>query len=112
MSEITIVTAFFDIGRKNFSAVPRTNEKYFNDFMFWARLNNRLIIYTDAASADKIFEIRKSFQREKQTHIIVIDDIYRIAPEIYENMKRVTREDLFIDFRFLPYATSNIPQYS
>ena len=30
MEEITFVTAFFDIGRENYSAVPRSNQKYYD----------------------------------------------------------------------------------
>jgi protein YibB len=112
MKEITIVTAFFDIGRENFSAVPRTNDKYLSDFKFWAGIKNNLIIYTNSNYAEKVLEIRKSYNLESKTIIIIIDNIYDIEPEIYERVKDVSNQKLFIDFRLLPYATSNIPQYS
>lgn len=33
--EIKIVTAFFDIGRGNYSNLSRNNDKYFEYFKFW-----------------------------------------------------------------------------
>ena len=76
MSEITLVTAFFDIGREGFVSIPRSNEKYFNYFRFWSRIKNNLIVYTDSESRDKVLQIRKEFNLEDKTKVIVIDDIY------------------------------------
>ena len=40
MSDITIVTAYFDIGRGNWNNSERGNNKYINYFKFWARIKN------------------------------------------------------------------------
>lgn len=56
MGEITLVTDFFDIGRgqdKN-EELRRTASKYFDEFKRWARIQNRLIVYTDSKSAETI----------------------------------------------------------
>ena len=111
--EINIVTAFFDIGRKDFSAIPRTNEKYFNNFKFWARIKNKLIVFTDTEMhKEKIYNIRKSFGLEEYTEIIIIEDLYSVELELYNNIKNVSKNEWFKDFRLLPNATSNIPEYS
>ena len=41
-NEISIVTWFFDIGRKDWKGFERDNNTYANYFKFWARLNNCL----------------------------------------------------------------------
>ena len=112
MNEITLVTAFFDIGRKDFQAIPRDNSKYFNHFKFWARMKNDLIVYTSPEFKDDIFEIRKNFNLESKTHIVVIDNIFNIEPSIFDKMSTISSNEYFKDFRFLPNATSNIAKYS
>lgn len=112
MSKVTLVTAFFDIGRKDFKAIPRTNQKYLNDFKFWARIKNRLIVFTDSAYASEILKIRSEFGLQDDTEIIIIDDITAIEPEIFERMKEIRNNGWFTRFRILPNATSNIPIYS
>ena len=112
MNKVTLVTAFFDIGRKDFKAIPRTNQKYLNDFRFWARMKNRLIVFTDKAYAPEVLKIRTEYGLKKLTEIIVIDDITTIEPEIYERMQKIRNNGWFTRFRILPNATSNIPIYS
>ena len=113
MSEsITLVTAFFNIGRENFKAIPRSDDKYFKYFDFWARLRNNLVVYTQPNCADIIMEIRRNYGLETKTTIIQIDNIYDIEPEIYRNMKNISNDRWFTDFRVLPNATSNIAEYS
>lgn len=112
MDKVTIVTAFFDIGRKDFKAIPRTNQKYLNDFKFWARMRNKLIVFTDRAYAPEVLNIRAEYGLEKLTEIIIIDDITTIEPEIFKRMKEIRANGWFTRFRILPNATSNIPIYS
>ena len=45
MTEITLVTAFFDIGRSSFPIYARSNDRFFDYFYFWARIQNDLIVY-------------------------------------------------------------------
>lgn len=112
MDKVTLVTAFFDIGRNEFKAIPRTNEKYLNDFKFWARIRNDLIVFADKAYADAAMKIRADFGLADRTHIVVIDDIQAIEPQILERMNSISKNGWFTRFRILPNATSNIPIYS
>lgn len=72
---ITIVTAFFDIGRGNWSSenghpnyLERSTDKYFKYFSNLALLENELVVFTSTNFVSKIREIRGS----KPTTIIEI----------------------------------------
>lgn len=112
MNEITLVTAFFDIGRKDFKAIPRSNDTYIEYFKFWARIQNTLIVYTEERYKEQIFHIRNEFGLADRTIIITINDLYAIEPKIYKNMKLISESEWFISFRLMPRATSNNPEYS
>ena len=60
--EITLVTAFFNIGRENFKAIPRSDSIYFKNFEAWARMRNKLIVYTQPQMSSIIMDIRKNFR--------------------------------------------------
>lgn len=107
-----IVTAYFDIGRKDFVAIPRTNNQYIDYFKFWARIRNEMIIYTQPEFADTIFSIRKEYGLEKKTKIISVENIYDIDRDLYERMKIASSNDYFLGSRILPNATSNNAEYS
>lgn len=109
---ITLVTAFFNIGRENFKAIPRTDDTYLKNFKFWARIQNRLVVYTDKYMAEKVKEIRNEYGVLNKTEIIVIDDIGLIEPEILNRMLEVEKDYWFNRIRILPNATSNIARYS
>ncbi len=62
---ITIITAFFDIGRGDWSVenghpnyLQRSNEKYFKYFSNLAQLENEMIVFTSQDYVSKIKEIR------------------------------------------------------
>lgn len=110
--KITLVTAFFNIGRENFKAIPRSDDKYFKYFEFWARLRNDLIVYTQPNCVDIILNIRQKFGLKDNTKIIPIGNIYDIEPDIYNRMAEISSNSWFKDLRILPNATSNIAEYS
>lgn len=110
--EITLVTAFFNIGRENFKAIPRPDNKYFLEFEKWARMKNKLIVYTQPQMEQLVYDIRDKFGLKDQTTVITIENIYDIEKEIYKRMQEVSSSEWFIDYRVLPNATSNIPEYS
>ena len=69
---ISIVTAFFDIGRGDIpkdKGYPIYTHTYFEYFSNLAKLENEMIIFTSEEYKDKILKIRK----EKPTKIIIID---------------------------------------
>ena len=92
MSEITIITAYFDI--------ERDNNKYINYFKFWARIQNNLIIYTSKEFTNTIYSIRKNFGLENKTHVVAIDDVFSCDKEIYQRMKKVMSNDILLKFHF------------
>lgn len=111
MNELTIVTAFFDINRANFSRYPRTVEEYLNYFKFWARIKNKLIVYTYHDMAIEVKKIREDFGLLDKTVIIEIDDIKKIEPDIYERMKSISNNKSFNDIRVINNAVSNGYKY-
>ena len=89
---ITLVSAFFDIGREKYNFLPRSKEKYVNDFKRWARIQNDLIFYCDnKVIGDTVMEIRKSFGREKNTTVIV-NDIFEVDPILLKQMEEVEKK--------------------
>lgn len=110
--EITIVTAFFDIGRKNFKAIPRSNEKYVEYFKFWARIKNNLVVYTDSVMAKAVKKVRKDYGLLDKTKVVVIDDISNIEPELLKRMIKMDNNSTFLSFRYTDEATENNGLYN
>ena len=100
MGEITLVTDFFDIGRgqdKN-KHLAKTAEKYLNAFKHWARIQNKLIVYTDSKSAKKVMEIRESFGRGEQTVIVEIDNLFELEGDLFQRMEKAAKHPGFLAF--------------
>ena len=78
MSDITIVTAFYDIGRGDWTPdkglphyLQRTTDTYFDRFANMANLDNTLVVYTSEDLAEKVWAIRKN--KENKTVVITVD---------------------------------------
>ena len=71
MSEITLVTTYFNIDGESWTGFSRDNNKYIRYFEHWTRLKNKLIVYTTPDIADKVKEIRR-FGLEDRTTVIFI----------------------------------------
>ena len=76
MNEISIVTAFFDIGRGDWTPdkglphyLQRTNDTYFERFGHMAKLENEMVVYTSEEFVDTIRKLRGN----KPTQIMVVD---------------------------------------
>lgn len=74
MSNITIVTAFFDIGRGEISDdypsyLKRTTDTYFDYFAKLATLENEMVIFTSAKFKEKILSLRQG----KKTTVVEFD---------------------------------------
>lgn len=104
--EITLVTSFFDIGRKKYGDYARSNKKYLDDFKFWARMKNNLVVYTDKEMAKEVKKIRKEFDLEEKTKVIIIEDITKLEPKIFNRMQEVEKSDYFLSFRY----NENLPE--
>lgn len=83
MNDITIVTAFFDIGRGEWTNpvhgrpmphyIPRTTETYFSYFENLSKIKNDMVIYTSSDMADKIKSIRDRNAPDALTSVVAID---------------------------------------
>ena len=113
MGEITLVTDFFDIGRgqdKN-EELRRTASKYFDEFKRWARIQNRLIVYTDSKSAETIKAIRAEYGLADKTIIMATDNLFELEGKLLSRMEKASKNRDFLNFRYLQEASSNNPKY-
>jgi len=111
--EVTIVTAFFDIGRKNFEGeFARSNEKYVEQFKFWARIRNNLIVYTNSEMGKKVLDIRDEFGLKDKTKIVIIDDYTSLEPDILQRLRNVAKNQEFLKYRYMPNPADNNADYN
>lgn len=111
VNEITLVTAFFDIGRKDYKRYPRSNDDYLEYFSVWARMNNKVIVYTNSDMAKKVIEVRRKYGLESKTIIVEVNDETKIEKELYDKMHLISQNDEFLNFRFIHDALSNNAKY-
>lgn len=111
MSNIKIVTAFFDIGRKDFEKFPRSNQQYFDYFKFWARIQNELVVYCAPENVDVIIKIRQNYGLADKTTVIPIDDVFSIEPKMYQKMLEIENDVSFQDFRYRYHDPTNYADY-
>lgn len=97
-NKITIVTAFFPINREKWKGFERSNNKYMDNFKFWARIKNDMVIYTTEEFYEDIKNIRKEFNREN-TKIIKIEDFRKIDEELYKSMDKIAKNKISREFR-------------
>lgn len=110
---VTLVSAFFDIGRENFQSYPRSQRKYFRHFRRWARIKNKLIVFCqNKIIKRKILEIRSGYDLEKETKVFVIKDFFSIEKDKLNKMRRISNSSHFLDFRIKKNATENIAEYN
>lgn len=89
-SEVTIITAYFNIGNLNKGGMfgQYTPEKYIKWMSVFGRIDNPLIVFTDSTEVKQIFEnLRKPFPRERtQIYLIEREELwaFKLAPEIKE----------------------------
>lgn len=109
--EVTIVTAFFDIGRKDFSTYPRANDEYLEYFKVWGKMKNKIVVYTNSAMGEEVRKYRKQYGLLERTTIIEIENEFLIDSELLESMKQVSNDKYFLDYRFITNALSNNYKY-
>lgn len=105
MSDITIVTAFFDIGRGSLPKemygriLPhyqhRTVDQYFDFFRNLAKIKNDIVVYTSQDLADKVLSVREEFGLKDQTHIVICDSYlppnFGVVKDKVEEIMRSTK---------------------
>lgn len=104
--EPVIVTGFWDVGRGSNCLIPRTNDRYFQEFEQWARIRNKLIVFVDADKVNRVYEIRKSYGLEDRTQIIPIDNIFNVEREMYDKLVAVEKKGGDFGYKLIPNAMS------
>ena len=73
---ITLVTAFFPIGRGEWTGkAQRSDDKYFKYFQHWARIHNDLVVYTTPENAERIRQNTSLLRKNKYTKSISLNDL-------------------------------------
>jgi protein YibB len=91
--QITIVTAFFDIGRdedpedKSIKAEQwqkRSSRDYLEWFENFAQIKNKMIIYTSKEFKPKVTYLRNKYGNIKNTNVVVLEKYSDISKENFE----------------------------
>ena len=110
-NELTIVTSFFDIGRKDFKEFSRSNEQYLEYFKFWARIQNKIIVYTNKSMAEKVKKVRKEFGLLEKTKIVIIEDYLSLEYDLYKKMEKISQNPTFLLYRYNDNPADNNAKY-
>jgi protein YibB len=97
MNDITIVTAFFDIGRGDWTPdkglphyLQRTTQTYLERFGHMAKLENDMIVYTSKELADQV----KFLRQDRPTEILTID-FDESFKELRESITKVQKDSTY-----------------
>lgn len=111
MSDVTIVTAFFDIGRGDWTPdkglphyLHRTTDTYVERFGNLATLENEMVIYTSADLVDKVTELRG----DRPTKVCTVD-YHNSFTEAREKISAVQKSESY-QSRIAPHQKRN-PEY-
>lgn len=111
MNDITIVTAFFDIGRGDWTPdkglphyLHRTTDTYLQRFANLKQLENKIVVFTSEDLAPKIEEIRG----DKPTNVIVLD-FNKILPDLKKKISDI-QSSVEYQSKINPYQIKN-PEY-
>lgn len=107
VSDITIVTAFFDVGRGRIPArvngrpVPayqrRSNETYFEYFNMLAAMKNDMVVFTQPEFLDAVLEIREKHGLADKTEVVVYADFdFEEYYGMLERMNAVMQSEEYI----------------
>lgn len=100
---ITLVTAFFNINRDNWSKFRRSSEAYIEAFSKWAHLENTLIVYLeDEDIKKKVLDIRSEYGLSDKTHVELIEDIESVDPDIYRSLNHIANDSIHRLWRYKP----------
>jgi len=113
MYNTILVTAFFDIGRKHYKNSSRSESTYLEYFKRWARIKNYLVVFCENESLKhEILQIRKNYNLENMTKVIIITNIFSIESDIYNRMKQIEVDEYFLKFRIEKSTPENIAAYN
>ena len=113
MSEISVVTWFFDIGRKDWKGFERDNTTYANYFKFWAKVKNHVIVYTEPKMAEQVKKIRNDYGLLEKTTVIIIEDVRTVDKYVYDLIKNAISNKLAVKYRRHPWMPESCnPMYN
>lgn len=93
--EFTIITAFFNIKRDNWTGFSRTERQYFEYFKVWAKLKNKIVIYVETEELrDSIIDFRSKLDLDDRTIVNVVKNCVEIDPELYRSICEVTNNPI------------------
>ena len=97
MNDISIVTAFFDIGRGDWTPdkglphyLQRTTDTYLDRFSHMAKLENEMVVFTSEDLAPKVKELRG----DRPTQIVVFD-FHNSLQELRGKIKAVQQSEKY-----------------
>jgi len=97
MNEITIVTAFFDIGRGDWTPdkglphyLHRSTQTYMDRFAIMAKLDNPMVVYTSKDLVDQVKKIRG----DKPTDILTLD-FPNSFEVLREEVKKIQKDSVY-----------------
>lgn len=103
--EISIVTAFFDIGRNFWTKHVRTTDKYLAYFANLAKLDNEMIIFTTIEYQETILSLREN----RPTKIIIFDFANNFID--YRNSVAIIQSSESFKNKINPLMSNN-PEYT
>lgn len=101
--EITVVTAFFNINRQNWSKFERTEDQYFDYFTGWAKLRNKIIVYTQTENMkNKVIQFRQSLGLADRTVVHIIKDFRSIDVDLFASIQKAAENPVQRGARLFP----------
>ena len=104
MSEISIVTAFYDIGRSEWTEdrglphyLHRTTDTYFERFSHMASLDNEMVIFTSEDLVERVKQIRGAVSYTYIADIIANNDVHITGPCIVAGKQMWPKLESLVD---------------
>jgi protein YibB len=111
MNEIGIVTAFFDIGRGEWTPdkglphyLHRTNDTYLHRFRHMAQLENPMVVYTSKQFVKDV----KLYRAERPTEVVIVD-FEKNFTQLREDITKVQKSEEYLS-KINPMQVRN-PEY-
>ena len=85
MNDITIVTAFYDIGRGDWKYFNRKTYYYFECFERLCKLKNKIVVFSEIKFKSLFDKIIRDI---KPDLIVIYEDIFETNKELINNIKK------------------------
>ena len=85
MNDITIVTAFYDIGRGDWKYFNRKTSYYFECFERLCKLKNKIVVFSEIKFKSLFDKIIRDI---KPDLIVIYEDIFETNKELINKIKR------------------------